>query len=194
MEENLYIGHSTYKINRNHDTNWENPSQIPDQIRLLRQYPGEVHGSVYFSSKWFAINPLGVSDSLSQQLYRYPAFLPTIPWKDRIPPQAPIGLETDSDKQGIAMIWENTGLEGDAAYYAVYRSSGREEPTAEPESLVAIIRNKELYFLDRDTRFLRKYNYIITALDHSHNESKPSDFRSQRRWSLNRKRKPKKKR
>ena len=180
---NLYIGHAAYKVNNNPDTNWKNPSEIPRQIKLLRQYSESIQGSIFFSSNWFAKNPLGMADSLREDLYYYPGLLPLTPWIDALPPESPIGLETDSYKEGIAMIWENTGLEQEAEYYAIYRAAKNEKPVAAPEYLQAIVRNKDLYFMDRETRFLRKYTYGVTALDRNHNESKMSELRTQRRWS-----------
>ena len=180
---NLYIGHAAYKVNNNPDVNWKNPAEIPRQIKLIRQYRESIQGSIFFSSNWFPKNPLGITDSLRENLYYYSCLLPVTPWIDALPPVSPVGLETDSYKDGIAMIWENTGLEQDAEYYAIYRAEKKEEPVAAPEYLLDIVRGKDLYYLDRDTRFLRKYTYAITALDRNHNESKISHFRSQRRWS-----------
>ena len=180
---NVYIGQAAYKVNNNQDKNWEDPQEIPRQIRLIRQYREAVHGSIFFSSKWFSRNPLGMTDSLRENLYYYPSLPPISPWIDALPPISPIGLETDSDKEGIAMIWEDIGLEEEAAYYAIYRANKSNLPIAAPENLIALVRKSDLYYLDRETRFLRKYTYAITALDRNHNESQMSEYRSQRRWS-----------
>lgn len=75
----VYIGHGAYRVgqNTNREQNWGDPNEIPRQIRLSRTLPN-VRGSVYFSSKSLMNNPLGVSDSLRNNYYQYPALTPDI--------------------------------------------------------------------------------------------------------------------
>ncbi|MEM6801405.1 MAG: family 10 glycosylhydrolase, partial [Bacteroidota bacterium] len=150
----LYIGQALYKINNNSDKNWENPSEVPDQLRSIRQNR-KVSGSIFYSSKWFGVNPLGVADSLQEDLYYYPSLTPKINRSEILFPQAPFRLETDSDPEGIAMIWEDAGEEGSHKYFVIYRSKGKKIPLSLPEFQQAIIRSGDLFFLDRDTKFLR---------------------------------------
>jgi uncharacterized lipoprotein YddW (UPF0748 family) len=74
---NLYIGMGIYKAGTN--AAWRNPNELPNQIKVLRQYPN-VQGSIYFSSKSFNNNPNGWSDSLRNNYYKLPAKIPEMGW------------------------------------------------------------------------------------------------------------------
>jgi hypothetical protein len=75
----LYIGQAAYKVGKDTDTSWDNPSELPDQIRYNRSKPG-IKGTVFFSSKSLTTNTLGLADSL-KKLYKYPALTPAMSWK-----------------------------------------------------------------------------------------------------------------
>ncbi|MCZ2458275.1 MAG: family 10 glycosylhydrolase [Chitinophagales bacterium] len=77
----LYIGMGIYRASGNLPPNspWKNPNELPDQIKLLRQYPN-VQGSIYFSSKTFNTNPNGWNDSLQNNYYKTPALIPPMEW------------------------------------------------------------------------------------------------------------------
>ncbi|RZK61540.1 MAG: glycoside hydrolase, partial [Pedobacter sp.] len=49
----LYIGQAAYLVNQRSEAAWSIPSQIPDQVRYIRNNT-RVQGSVYFSSKSFS--------------------------------------------------------------------------------------------------------------------------------------------
>ena len=76
--KHLYIGHATHRINSTRS--WKNPSEIPNQIRLNRQYP-EVKGSIFYSSTAMLKNLNGFNDSLRNNLYLAYADVPEMPWK-----------------------------------------------------------------------------------------------------------------
>jgi len=79
---NLYIGLGIYRSGSN--TAWKNPNELPNQIKLLRQY-SNVQGSIYFSSKSFNNNPNGWNDSLRNNYYKEPAKLPVMSWLPKKP-------------------------------------------------------------------------------------------------------------
>jgi len=81
---NLYIGLGIYRSGSN--AAWRNPNELPNQIKLLRQYPN-VQGSIYFSSKSFNNNPNGWSDSLRNNYYKLQAATPQMDWLPRNPNQ-----------------------------------------------------------------------------------------------------------
>lgn len=78
----LYIGQATYRAGSN--TAWKNPVELPNQIKLNRQYEN-VKGSIYFSSKSFNNNPNGWNDSLKNNYYRLPALVPPMKWLPQKP-------------------------------------------------------------------------------------------------------------
>lgn len=75
--KHLYIGIGIYRAGSS--AAWKNPKELPNQIRLMRQYDN-VHGSIYFSSKSFNNNPNGWSDSLRTNYYKIPAEIPEMEW------------------------------------------------------------------------------------------------------------------
>jgi uncharacterized lipoprotein YddW (UPF0748 family) len=76
--KHVYIGHGVYRVNEKIAA-WQNPNELPNQIKLLRQYPN-IQGSIYFSSTSFDRNPNGWNDSLQNNYYKYPALMPLMNW------------------------------------------------------------------------------------------------------------------
>src|SRR5690606_11004889 len=87
----FYIGHGAYRVNEK-KPGWTDQSQIPRQIRYLREQPN-VQGSIFFSSKSLTDNLAGLQDSLQRNLYHASSLPPTMPWTDSIPPHAPFALQ-----------------------------------------------------------------------------------------------------
>lgn len=77
----IYIGHGIYRTGEKSAASaaWKNPNELPNQIKLLRQYPN-VQGSIYFSSKSFNNNPNGWNDSLRNNYYKTPVKIPEMEW------------------------------------------------------------------------------------------------------------------
>lgn len=181
----VYIGQSLYKVDNNHDLNWEDPTQVPRQIRINRSYP-EVKGTMHYSSRYFELNPLGIKDSFSQDLYPYKALPPVMDWLDSDAPVAPIRPKVRSTKEGLRLTWNMVPEE--AAYLAIYRFPKKTVgPRSNPVTLKEVIGVEEKEWIDKDTYFLKRYNYVITALDRHYNESKGSPSSKRRRWSRGKK-------
>ena len=81
--KHIYIGHGIYRATGGRGAAWKNPDELPNQIKILRQYPN-VHGSIYFSSKSFNNNPNGWNDSLRNNYYSTRAIIPKMSW---LPPK-----------------------------------------------------------------------------------------------------------
>ena len=175
--QHVYIGHGTYKINNDSDPNWRNERETPNQIRLIRSHEN-VQGSVFFSAKILKNNPLGVSDSLRENLYRTPALLPTMAWKDNTPPPPPSQLTAQlTDKSSVELTWNFT--EGVSEFdrvraFVVYRS---EKNSRYFRAIVPVLSaNSRASFSDQNIQAGVQYTYSVTALDRLHNESKGTDW------------------
>ena len=79
--KHVYIGIGIYRAGSN--GSWKNPNELPNQLKLMRQYPN-VQGGIYFSSKSFNNNPNGWNDSLRNNYYKIPAEIPPMEW---LPPK-----------------------------------------------------------------------------------------------------------
>lgn len=171
----FYVGIGAYRVGyKEKDTNWSNPSELPNQIRYLRE--NESDGAIFFSSRSLKNNSLGFVDSLRTNFYKYPALVPTMPWKDKIPPLSPKTLKATLLTKGLELFWEKPDPASDgetASYYVIYRFGPEETPTAhDPRRILAICHQGERY-VDVTIEEGKRYVYYITAVDRLHNEGRP---------------------
>lgn len=177
--KHIYIGHGIYRTTEN-QPKWKNPAELPNQIKLLRQY-SNVQGSVYFSSKSFERNPNGWNDSLQNNYYRYPALVPPMPWIDTTKPTMPIvqhKLMNDTTLQ----ITVKPGLSNRAKikYFVVYRYAGEvnnEELIKNPAYLSRIVVQPEGFEIkEKISPDNVVYRYSITAVSTTNNESEGNEI------------------
>lgn len=177
----LYIGHSVYKVDKDSpEKSWRSAGQIGKQVRS-NYTSDEISGSIFYSTKYLVNNNLGIADTLSS-IYKYQALLPTMPWKDAIPPNSPVDLEVKrADNLGAIVSWKLplriSRDKDEIQSFVLYRFEEGEEINLEnPRNIVSIIRNVGLLnFVDRNISKKKSYFYVITALDRLHNESNPSN-------------------
>lgn len=74
----VYIGHGIYRVYEK-SAAWKRPAELPNQIRLVREYP-EIKGSAFYNSSAFERNPNGWNDSLRNNYYKTPAKIPIMEW------------------------------------------------------------------------------------------------------------------
>ena len=110
----MYIGQGIYRALETSPSSraWKNPQELPEQIKLLRNYP-TIQGSVYFSSKTFDSNPNGWVDSLRNSYYNMPPRIPVMDWLPpnpnrsaalspaAVPPAATSSSQIPMDKRGV---------------------------------------------------------------------------------------------
>ena len=182
FDRHLYIGHGTYRMleSTRSDTTWRNPRELPRQIRLNRATDGEAVGSVFFSAKSVLRNPLHTTDSLTQDLFRYYALVPAMPWKDDVPPLPVANLALRRAGSTVALSWQSgpPAADGDAAtYYVLYRFGANEPSTPnDPRRILALPRPAPGFpaaFVDTTAVPGQAYAYYVTAVDRLHNEGRP---------------------
>lgn len=173
----IYTGHAAYKIANNSDLNWNNPSQINNQIRLNRTY-SNIYGSCFFRIKNLMDNPLFVRDSLVKYVYNSKtALLPVMPWRDNTPPQPVTNLTATVNGADITLNWtrpSNAVPELDKIrHFVIYRSKTL---PIDLNNAANIIFKTSTYdftnFVDQvSPPYGFVYYYAITALDRFNNES-----------------------
>ncbi|MDO7854321.1 glycoside hydrolase family 10 protein [Hymenobacter convexus] len=182
FDRHLYIGHGTYRMfeSTRSDTTWRNPRELPRQIRINRATEGEAVGSVFFSAKSVLRNPLHTTDSLRQDLFRYPALVPAMPWKDNVPPLPVANLTLRRTGPAVTLSWQSgpPAADGDAAtYYVLYRFGANERSTPnDPSRILALPRPAPGYpatYVDTTAVPGQAYAYYVTAVDRLHNEGRP---------------------
>jgi hypothetical protein len=176
--KHVYIGHGIYRAGGK-EAGWNNPEQLPNQIKLLRRYPN-VHGSIYFSSKSFNNNPNGWNDSLQNNYYKYPALLPPMRWIDNEKPWPPIVDRKLTDDSVIQLnVRPDPRNHREIKYYVVYQyaaDSHSETFGNQPRYLSKIITRPEGFQLKEALSSKHfSYRYVITAVGKNNNESELSE-------------------
>lgn len=175
----IYIGHGIYRATEN-AAKWKNPNELPNQIKLLREYPN-VQGSIYFSSRSFERNPNGWNDSLQQNYYKYPALLPPMRWIDNEKPWAPIVTRSISNDSILQLdVKPDPRNLVPIKYYVVYKyaaDSHNERFGNQARYISQIITRPEGFQL-KETLASGKfsYRYVITAVSRNNNESELSEI------------------
>jgi uncharacterized lipoprotein YddW (UPF0748 family) len=177
----LYIGQGIHRINTTTpDPNWAVATEMPRQLRMNRSTPS-VSGSIHFSSTQVLKNTLGFQDSLRLQFYKYPALIPSMKWKDSIPPLAPTGLTAtlNANQTQVTLKWNrpNAASDGDKShYFVVYRFLfGETIDLNKTAAIRQIIANDTTSFTDVYAN-PSGFQYVVTAVDRLHNESVVSNI------------------
>jgi uncharacterized lipoprotein YddW (UPF0748 family) len=174
----IYSGMAAYKVNNGGtDTNWSQPTQLPNQVRLNRQQ-AYVRGQTFFSAKSVLGNPLGVRDALRDDLFRTPALLPPMPWKDDQPPPPVGNLTAQIRGSEIRLSWVAPPATGNAMdrvrQFVVYRSTSSTINRDDAANIVRITANESETSSTDPGLVPGTYYYTVTALDRLHNESIPA--------------------
>ena len=170
----FYPGHALYRVDPSNG-NWA-ANEIPRQIRFDRANP-KVQGGVFFRAKSFVSNFKGVTDSLRNDLYRYKALHPIMPWKDIIAPNPIQNLRFERLANGQGGLhWDlpQTASDGDSAKrYVVYRFNYSNVLPADLDNSANILNvegNRES-IPGLPPSPSGPYYFVITSLDRNNNES-----------------------
>jgi uncharacterized lipoprotein YddW (UPF0748 family) len=174
----VYIGHGIYKANENNAA-FKRPSELPNQIRLLRRYPN-VQGSVYYSSKIFERNPNGWNDSLRNNYYKFPALLPPMRWIDNEKPWPPIVDKTIEDSIIQFNVRPDPRNLVDIKYYVIYQYATETHSSTFgniPRFILKFVMSPEGFqFKDTLSSEHFSYRYVVTAVGRNNNESDLSEI------------------
>lgn len=145
--------------------------QMPLLIDTTRSYG--FSGNAFF--RYEQIEPLRTVG----MRYRYPAFVPPMPWKDSIPPYPPVAMRVINSIGNVFHIsWKQPQPSRDGGrvkYFNIYRSSAEPIDISDIRNLVRSVGATGLSYddeIDRPTAV--KYYYTVTAMDSGNNESGPS--------------------
>lgn len=169
----LYIGQDVMRTVNKADL--QNPliHQLPAKMKLQRGLP-----TVQGSCQWYAAavvdNSGNYRDMLAKDYHRYPALLPTSPFMDDKAPEKVKKVKDVWTADGLLLFWQAPKAKSEmdqAVRYVVYRFANKEKiDLDDPSRIVAITSDTycKLPYNDGKT----KYQYVVTALDRLHNESK----------------------
>jgi hypothetical protein len=178
----VYIGQGAYRVSATAtEAGFRSPSQLPSQIRLLRQQPN-VQGSMYYKTTELLANPLGFVDSLQTNFYRHRALVPTMPWKDNVTPTPPVSASLyQNPTTGFnELSWQPGPAAADgerARWYVVYRIPYHPGPVTAADladaANISAVTDTTIY---REAATPTPYLFALTALDQLHNESAPANL------------------
>jgi uncharacterized lipoprotein YddW (UPF0748 family) len=175
--KHLYIGQGAYQAAEKKIKPFRSARQLPDQVRYLRKNVS-VLGSVFFRSKPLLQNPLGFSDSLKENFYRYPALPPVMLWRDSVAPYPPKNLSANTSNAKILLSWSAPDLAEDkepVLGYLVYRFDENDlVDIGSTRHLIHVEYSDRTTFEDTRTQPHKTYSYVVTAIDQIKNESRPT--------------------
>lgn len=185
----VYLGMAGYKVNDPaQGANWANPSQIPSQVRLNRTL-SSIFGQAVYNTSSMRTNRLGFRDSLRLRFYNRPALLPTMPWRDNNPPQAPsdlAGVRYANDSVVLNWTAPAATTELDRAIrFVIYRSTSPAIDITDPNNILAITDTASTTYTDRSLPAGAGAFYVVTSVDRFHNESEPSNITDYEAPSIN---------
>ncbi|SFJ13874.1 glycoside hydrolase family 10 protein [Thermoflavimicrobium dichotomicum] len=171
----LYMGHALYKVGKDNQA-WNQPDEIPNQLELNRSC-SEIKGSSFFSVRDVVNNPLGVSDQIKNEYFKFIALVPIMPWLNRAAPKAPVLQSLTPKGDRVEIRWQDTDP-GNTAYFVLYRFVD-DEPVSidKPQNIWATIRKSndpEHVYVDTAISANHAYTYAVTAVERLHHESSPS--------------------
>lgn len=155
----VYIGIGAYRENIQ--------PEIREQIQVSRN--ASAQGEAFFRYD----NLHSILDQC-QSAYKYRALIPSMYWKDSIPPNTPEDITISVDEHSTVIIkWTEPEPSSDLEkpfWYVLYRSSEKKPDTRKAENIFAILPGTQRSYHD-ETANGAKYSYTVTALDRAGNES-----------------------
>lgn len=172
----LYIGHGIYRLAPESKTeSWRSSDEIVNQIKLNRTL-GNIKGSLFYSAKFLAANPLDLKGALTRELYCYQAIQPV---NKRI---ATLNAEKPSDahqKRGLFEIKLSWKQGSHTKKFIIYRfRKGEKIDYSNPANIYKITSETGIAFRSGPASRLSKFMYAVTALSPSNTESEAAYFTS----------------
>lgn len=170
----LFIGQDVHRTVKNADPDQPNRHQLPAKMKLQRSLPA-VQGRCQWYAAAVVENPGNYCTLLQKNYHRYPALLPTSPFMDDKAPAKVKKLKMAWTFQGPVLMWKEPKYKHEMdkpVQYVVYRFGKGEKVNLEDPSKIVDITRENFILLPYEEGKVR-YQYVVTALDRLHNESKP---------------------
>lgn len=186
----LLIGHGISKATETNEAAWKNPDELPDEIKILRDY-NNIQGSIYFSSKDLVQNPNGWGDSLHTNYYKYPALIQPAPWIDTTAPPSPqilkIAEQFNTRDSLVISCQEVNPTEEIVKNYVLYVADNAAGLGAHPTVIMAANRRNTFTFtIPKNLIPANKQSCFIavTCVDKENNESDISNVMEYKNTSV----------
>jgi len=173
----VFSGNAAYRLNSSFSAD-----ELPRQLRFNRN-EAQIDGCVLFRVQNGVLdNPQGFLDSLQKNLFRYPALLPPISWRDSTAPNPVQNLQYATveawGRAGLNWQRPTTAADGDSASrYVVYRfdhdAFGADE-LKNPKNILSV--EGKRFTIPPEPQDQGPYYFVVTALDRNWNESAVSNI------------------
>ncbi len=167
-ERQIYAGLSSIKMT---SPDWNgSPSELYDEIRMTRQSQN-VDGIVFYRAKSIAENYSGLTDTLKNSFFKYPAFVPVMKWKNFSNPPAPSNLIVEGNDSSRILKWSKP-IKESVFNYVIYRfTDGEKIDLNNPENILKIIVNNASFIDNKLIENRHKLTYVVTSLTNEQMES-----------------------
>ncbi len=168
----LYVGVFSSKMAAK---NYKGPKdELEQQIKMNRN-TSNVDGTVFFSAKSIVYNYSGLADTLKNRVFKYPALVPTMSWKDNVLPNSPKMFVAEDDSNFINLTWELPEVAKDgeiASGFVLYKFiNGQKVDINQSKNIMIVLNGNILSYKDYNVEKGSNYTYVISALDRIQNES-----------------------
>ncbi len=169
-------GLAAYRIG---ETSYGGATETASQIRYERATTPRA-GNFIYTTNSLTNNLGGINDTLLTSLYKFPALIPPMNWKDNVAPNAPGNFRFGRFKNSpIAVLtWDVPAKASDndtAVMYVVYQPDAASAASAEINDARNIVSVSKLQRLNPFDSKRTSKNFFVTALDRNNNESAPSN-------------------
>ncbi len=149
-------------------------NEIGNQIRIHRANPNGV-GNFAYTTNNITDNRGGITDTLTNFLYKYKALVVGIKGKDSIPPNPPANVRFGRAPGAsvASIVWDVPPKASDndsGSMYVIYKAASgsiTQNEVNDPKNIQTITSNKFL----NPFGITGTFNFAVTALDRNHNES-----------------------
>ena len=169
----LYIGQDVERTMKTPDLQFPKSNQLPQKMQLERTLPG-IAGNCWWPGYSLVKNSNGIADSLRRNYQAYPALIPAYTHLHKKTPKNVKSLKAKWKPDGYFLNWKQNGDPRNpekAQYYVVYCFKNEEKTQLNDPSKIVALTKQTSFFLPYEKGKV-KYKYVVTSVDHFHNETK----------------------
>lgn len=174
-KRHLYIGEDVERTVKFADPDNPRINQLPAKRRLHGEMKN-VNGTVLWYAKAVVDNVGNYRSLLKDVYWKYPAFVPTMPYIDGKAPKKVRKMKIVAIGGKPVLFWKaprGKGWKNKAVKYVVYKFVKAERVDTDDPSKIVAVTTDEFYEIPvRDIVPGRKVQYAVTAFDRMSNESK----------------------
>ncbi len=175
--KNLYVGlYASQLGSPEANSAWRKGNELVRQLNMNKRFP-QIDGAVYFSAKGFLKNKQGLTDSLQNNFYKYPAICPINRNIQGEPSAQPQNIRVLRDGKDAYLLWDEVNEEGgcQVAYYIVYAFKGKKVGDLnDPANILVCTTENCINLRELNQKFRGNFTFVVTAINRYKHESVPT--------------------